>query len=68
MVDRAKPAAIGEQGELFPVWRYHPIFTDSPFETFQAERQHRHHAVIEQIIADGEAGPLAHPPSGHFNV
>jgi hypothetical protein len=66
--DLAKPATEGEQGELFPAWRYHPFFTDSPFETLQAERQHRHHAVIEQVIADGKAGPLAHLPSGHFNA
>ncbi|MEE1807815.1 IS1380 family transposase, partial [Streptomyces sp. BE133] len=24
--DLAKPAVVGEQGELFPVWRYHPFF------------------------------------------
>jgi hypothetical protein len=28
--DLAKPAVVGEQGELFPVWRYHPFFTDNP--------------------------------------
>jgi hypothetical protein len=66
--DLARPATVGEQGELFPAWRYHPFFTDSPFETLQAERQHRHHAVIEQVIADGKAGPLAHLPSGDFNA
>jgi hypothetical protein len=66
--DLAKPATIGEQGELFPAWRYHPFFTDSPFQTLQAERQHRHHAVIEQVIADGKAGPLTHLPSGDFNA
>ncbi|WP_413807676.1 transposase [Streptomyces sp. OE57] len=66
--DLAKPATVGEQGELFPAWRYHPLFTDSPFGTLQAERQHRHHAVIEQVIADGKAGPLAHLPSGKFNA
>jgi hypothetical protein len=66
--DLAKPATVGEQGELFPAWRYHPFFTDSPFETLQAERHHRHHAVIEQVIADGKAGPLAHLPSGDFNA
>lgn len=64
----AKPATAGEQGELFPAWRYHPFFTDSPYQTLHAERQHRHHAVIEQVIADGKAGPLAHLPSGHFNA
>src|SRR5690606_19171103 len=66
--DLAKPASVGEQGELFPAWRHHPFFTDSPFQTLQAERHHRHHAVIEQVIADGKAGPLAHLPSGHFNA
>ncbi|GAA1933935.1 IS1380 family transposase [Streptantibioticus ferralitis] len=68
VVDLAKPATVGEQGELFPVWRYHPFFTDSPHQTLQAERAHRHHAIIEQVIADGKAGPLAHLPSGHFNA
>lgn len=53
--DLAKPATIGEQGELFPVWRYHPFFTDQPAETLQAEREHRHHAVVEQVIADSKA-------------
>jgi hypothetical protein len=24
-------------GELFPAWRYHAVFTDSPFELVQAE-------------------------------
>jgi hypothetical protein len=66
--DLAKPATDGEQGELFPAWRYHPFFTDSPFTTLDAESQHRHHAVIEQVIADGKAGPLAHLPSGDFNA
>ncbi|MGW5249016.1 transposase [Streptomyces sp. NPDC004129] len=38
--DLAKPAVIGEQGELFPVWRYHPFFTDNPASTLQTEREH----------------------------
>jgi hypothetical protein len=33
------------QDELFPVWRYHAVFTDSPFALIQAEEQHRDHAV-----------------------
>ncbi|MGW3782406.1 IS1380 family transposase [Streptomyces sp. NPDC005091] len=66
--DLAKPAVVGEQGELFPVWRYHPFFTDQPAATLQAEREHRHHAVIEQVIADTKAGALAHLPSGHFHA
>jgi hypothetical protein len=28
-------AADGQAG-LFPVWRYHAVFTDSPFEMIQA--------------------------------
>uniref|UniRef100_UPI000FEBC030 IS1380 family transposase n=1 Tax=Streptomyces cavernae TaxID=2259034 RepID=UPI000FEBC030 len=58
--DLAKPAIVGEQGELFPVWRYHPFFTDNPAATLQAEREHRHHAVVEQVIADSKAGAFAH--------
>ncbi|MCQ4083149.1 IS1380 family transposase [Streptomyces sp. RB6PN25] len=56
------------QGELFTAWRYHPIFTDSPFEMLAAELDHRRHAVVEQAIADGKAGPLAHLPSGNFQA
>jgi Transposase DDE domain group 1 len=56
------------QGELFTAWRYHPVFTDSPFEMLQAELQHRQHATIEQVIADGKSGPLAHLPSGNFQA
>jgi hypothetical protein len=40
------------QDELFPVWRCHPVFTDSPFTLAQAEEQHRDHAVVEQVFAD----------------
>ena len=58
--------AAGGQGELFPAWRYHAALTDSPFETLQAEDQHRDHAIVEQVFADWYEGPLAHLPSGHF--
>ena len=63
--DLNKKAAEG-QDELFPVWRYHAVFTDSPFELVQAEGQHRDHAVVEQVFADVTSGPLAHMPSGVF--
>jgi hypothetical protein len=63
--DQNKKAADG-QGELFPVWRYHAVLTDSPFVLVQAEDQHRDHAVIEQVLADWTDGPLAHLPSGVF--
>ena len=63
--DLNNKAAAG-QDELFPVWRYHAVFTDSPFELVQAEGQHRDHAVVEQVFADVTSGPLAHLPSGVF--
>ena len=60
------PKAAEGLGELFPVWRYHPVFTDSPFGLVQAEDQHRDHAVVEQVFADWTDGPMAHLPSGSF--
>jgi hypothetical protein len=56
------------QEELFPAWRYHAVFTDSPFEMIQAEEHHRDHAIIEQVFADWNDGPLAHLPSGSFRA
>ena len=56
------------QGELFPAWRHHAVFTDSPLVMLQAEADHRRHAIIEQVIADLKNGPLAHLPSGKFNA
>jgi hypothetical protein len=63
--DLNRQAAAG-QDELFDVWRYHAVFTDSPFVTLQAEAQHREHAQVEQVLADWTSGPLAHLPSGSF--
>jgi hypothetical protein len=60
------PKAAEGQDELFTIWRYHALFTDSPFEMIQAEAQHRDHAIVEQVFADLTSGPLAHLPSGHF--
>jgi hypothetical protein len=54
------------QGELFTAWRYHALFTDSPFVLLQAEDHHRGHAQAEQVFADWTGGPLAHLPSGSF--
>lgn len=42
------------------------MFTDSPLPILEAERDHRRHAIVEQVIADLKNGPLAHLPSGHF--
>src|SRR5437868_837325 len=63
--DLGRTAAEG-QDEPVTIWRYHAIFTDSPFVMLQAEEQHRDHAVVEQVLADWTDGPLAHLPSGSF--
>lgn len=44
------------KGELFPVWRYHPFFTDQPAATLQAEREHA--AATDDGRAVGVAMPL----------
>jgi hypothetical protein len=58
--DRAKLA------ELFPVWRFHPFFTNSTESTAAADPAHRRHAIIETVFADPIDGPLAHLPSAPF--
>jgi hypothetical protein len=68
-VKRLNPAGVPEgQGELFALWRHHAFLTDNDLVIEQAEPQHRQHAVIEQVFADLENGPLAHLPSGKFNA
>lgn len=64
IVRRVRDKARGD--ELFPVWRYHPFFTNSTEPTVQADLTHRRHAIIETVFADLIDGPLAHLPSGHF--
>jgi len=67
-IRRDDPAQIPGQEELLPQYRYHAVFTDSPFTLVQAEAQHRGHAIIEQVNADLIAGALAHLPSGRFGA
>jgi hypothetical protein len=67
IVRRVKDAAV-EQDPLFPVWRYHPFFTDSDEPVVAADLTHRRHAVIETVFADLIDGPLAHVPSGRFGA
>jgi hypothetical protein len=67
-VRRLNPYADHGQDELFSTYRYHAIFTDSPFTLVQAESQHRDHAIMEQVNADLIDGPLAHMPSGVFTA
>jgi hypothetical protein len=52
--------------ELFPVWRYHPFFTNSTEPVTDADITHRQHAIIESVFADVIDGPLAHLPSARF--
>jgi hypothetical protein len=67
-VKRLNPNAAPGQDALFDLWRHHAVFVTSPFETLQAESQHRDHAIVEQVIADAAASALAHLPSGAFNA
>jgi hypothetical protein len=66
IVRRVPDANPAHQSELFTVYRYHAVFTNSPLPMLAAERAHRAHAIIEQVIADLKNGPLAHLPSGKF--
>ena len=69
VVRRVKDARYpNSSGALFPVWRYHPFFTNSTLPTAQADIIHRRHAIIETVFADLIDGPLAHLPSGHFGA
>lgn len=50
IVRRVKDAA--RQDKFFPVWRYHPFFTDSTEPVVDADLIHRRHAVIETVFGD----------------
>ena len=63
-VRRLNPKSVPDgQGELFPDYRHHGVFTDSPLTMLQAEKTHRAHAIVEQAIADLKGSALAHLPS-----
>jgi hypothetical protein len=68
IVRRVKDMNPNNQSELFTAYRYHAVFTNSPLPMLEAEKAHRAHAVVEQVIADLKNGPLAHLPSGHFSA
>ena len=66
-VKRLNPDSVpAGQGELFAAYRHHAVFTDAPQPMLEAEAAHRRHAIVEQVIADLKAGPLAHLPSASF--
>jgi Transposase DDE domain group 1 len=66
VVRRVKDAC--HRDALFPVWRYHPFFTNTDLPVEQADITHRQHAIIETVFADLIDGPLAHIPSGRFGA
>ena len=66
VVRRVKDARYPDA--LFPVWRYHPFFTNTDLPAAEADITHRHHAIIETVFADLIDGPLAHMPSGRFGA
>lgn len=66
IVRRVPDMNPAHQSELFTVYRYHAVFTNSPLPMLEAEKDHRAHAIVEQVIADLKNGPLAHLPSGRF--
>ncbi|MFE3002893.1 IS1380 family transposase, partial [Nocardia sp. NPDC059246] len=64
IVRRVKDARYPDA--LFPLWRYHPFFTNSHEPVADADITHRRHAIIETVFSDLIDGPLAHIPSGRF--
>jgi len=66
VVRRVKDARFPDA--LFPVWRYHPFFTNADLPVEAADITHRQHAIIETVFADLIDGPLAHLPSGRFGA
>ena len=65
------PSSSGEfqrAPSLFATWRYHAFVTNLAGSAWALDRSHRAHAVVELSIRDLKAGPLAHLPSGSFNV
>ena len=58
-VKRLNPKTAPQgQDELFSVYRYHAVFTDSTEPMLIAEAHHRDHAIIEQVIADLKSSAL----------
>ena len=66
IVRRVPDLNPAHQDELFTVHRYHAVFTNSPLSMLAAEKAHRGHAIVEQVIADLKDSALAHLPSGNF--
>jgi hypothetical protein len=68
-VRRLNPRTVpAGQSAAFAVYRYHAIFTGSSEPMLAAEATHGDHAIVEQVIAELNNGPLAHLPSGVFTA
>ncbi len=65
-VRRLGDAPDTDQGELFTTYCHHAFITNTTLSAVEADRHHRGHAIVEQVIAELKAGPLAHLPSGKF--
>jgi hypothetical protein len=67
-VKRLNPKSVPQgQGELFSAYRHHGVFT-SPLVMLEAEKTHRAHVIVEQVIAAFKVGALAHLPSSQFSA
>lgn len=66
LVVRRVKVKPGSQDALFATWRYHAFITNSDLPAVEADRRHRGHAIVEQVIAELKQGPVAHLPSGKF--
>jgi hypothetical protein len=63
-------AAAAGQRTLFDTWRFHAFsITADPdlLNTVAADKTHRGHAIIEQVLADLKSSALAHLPSGKIH-
>lgn len=65
-VKRLNTHAKQGQPTLFDTYRYHAFITNSDLGAVDADKLHRGHAIVEQVIAELKGGPLAHLPSGVF--
>lgn len=69
IVRRTPKTTSTNTAELFPVYRYQAVFTNSPFDTATVDTHHRARAgTIEQVFGDLNNSALAHFPSGRFTA
>jgi hypothetical protein len=68
IVRRVKTINPKDQDELVPGFRYHGFITNTTFTKLEADKTHRHHAIVEQVIAELKGNALAHLPSGRFTA